>query len=145
MPGDGSEKTFLDRLRGESRQGVGRGLQRMARLVRGGAGLAQTLLARSKQGAESPLSERDLAKLEVLVARLGDLKGLPMKLGQMIAFLDSLSGADERGAALEAVDLTLTLLAHLEVREAGEDDQRRQPDATEQADEESHDVTLRTS
>jgi predicted unusual protein kinase regulating ubiquinone biosynthesis (AarF/ABC1/UbiB family) len=60
----------------------------MARLVRGGAGLAQTLSALSKQGAESPLSERDLAKLEVLVARLGDLKGLPMKLGQIMSYLE---------------------------------------------------------
>jgi hypothetical protein len=46
----------------------------MARLVRGGGGLARTILAGSKQGAESPLSERDLAKLDGLVARLGDLK-----------------------------------------------------------------------
>jgi predicted unusual protein kinase regulating ubiquinone biosynthesis (AarF/ABC1/UbiB family) len=60
----------------------------MARLVRGGAGLAQTVLARSKQGAETPLSERDVAKLEVLVARLGELKGLPMKLGQIMSYLE---------------------------------------------------------
>ena len=90
MPKDGSDETsrFLDRLRSESQQGVGRGLRRMARLVRGGAGLAQTILARSKQGAESPLSERDLAKLEVLVTRLGDLKGLPMKFGQIASYLE---------------------------------------------------------
>jgi len=90
MSKDGSDKTsrFLDRLRSESQQGVGRGLHRMVRLVRGGAGLAQTILARSKQGAESPLSERDLAKLEVLVARLGDLKGLPMKFGQIMSYLE---------------------------------------------------------
>jgi len=79
---------FLDRLRGESPHGVGRGLRRMARLVRGGAGLAQTLSARSAQGAESPLSKQDLAKLEALVARLGDLKGLPMKLGQVMSYLE---------------------------------------------------------
>src|SRR5215813_14032353 len=90
MPKDGSDKSssFLDRLRRESQQGVGRGLHRMGRLVRGGAGLAQTLLARSKQGAESPLSQRDLAKLEALVERLGDLKGLPMKLGQIMSYLE---------------------------------------------------------
>ena len=90
MPKDGSDNAsrFLDRLRGESQQGVGRGLHRMARLVRGGAGLAQTLLARSKQGAESHLSERDLAKLEVLVAQLGELKGLPMKFGQIMSYLE---------------------------------------------------------
>ena len=90
MPEDGSDKTsrFLDRLRSESRQGVGRGLHRMARVVRGGAGLAQTILTRSRQGQESPLSEHDLAKLEALVARLGDLKGLPMKLGQIMSYLE---------------------------------------------------------
>jgi predicted unusual protein kinase regulating ubiquinone biosynthesis (AarF/ABC1/UbiB family) len=90
MPKDGSDRTFpfLDRLRSESQQGVGRGLHRMARLVRGGAGLAQTLLVRSKQGAESPLSERELAKLEMLVTRLGDLKGLPMKFGQIMSYLE---------------------------------------------------------
>src|SRR6266581_2773089 len=90
MPKDESDKSsgFLDRLRGESQQGVGRGLRRMARLVRGGAGLVQTIRARSKHGAESPLSKRDLAQLEGLVARLGDLKGLPMKLGQIASYLE---------------------------------------------------------
>lgn len=103
MPKDESDKTsrFLDRLRSESQKGVGGGLHRMARVVRGGAGLAQTLLARSKQGAE--LSERDLAKLEVLVARLGDLKGLPMKFGQILSYLE-----------LDMPEEARRLLAHLQ-------------------------------
>src|SRR5262249_12406288 len=90
MPKDGSERTsrFLDTLRSDSQHGVGRGLTRMARLVRGGAGLASTLLARSKQGAASTMSERELAQLEALVARLGDLKGLPMKFGQIMSYLE---------------------------------------------------------
>lgn len=110
MPKDGSDKTsrFLDRLRSESRQGVGRGLGRMARLVRGGAGLAQTVLARSKQGAESPLSERDLAKLEALVARLGDLKGLPMKFGQIMSYLE-----------IDMPDEARRLFAHLQRQSPG--------------------------
>lgn len=56
--------------------------------MRGGAGLAQTILASSRQGADSPLSERDLAKLEVIVTRLGGLKGLPMKFGQIMSYLE---------------------------------------------------------
>jgi hypothetical protein len=68
MPKDGTDRTsrFLEMLRNDSQQGVGRGLHRMARLVRRGTGLASTLLARSKQGTESSLSERDLAQLESL-------------------------------------------------------------------------------
>ena len=54
-------------------------------------------------------------------------------------------GADEGGAPLECVDLALALLADFEVREAGRDDQRRQPDAAEQAHEEAHAPKLRTS
>jgi predicted unusual protein kinase regulating ubiquinone biosynthesis (AarF/ABC1/UbiB family) len=90
MANDRSDESsrFLARLRDDSRLGVGRGLHRTARFVRGGAGLAQSLMAYSKQGVDSPLSERDLAKLEVLVARLGDLKGLPMKLGQILSYLE---------------------------------------------------------
>jgi predicted unusual protein kinase regulating ubiquinone biosynthesis (AarF/ABC1/UbiB family) len=60
----------------------------MARLVRGGMGLASTLLARSKPGADSSMTERELAQIEELVARLGDLKGLPMKLGQILSYLE---------------------------------------------------------
>jgi predicted unusual protein kinase regulating ubiquinone biosynthesis (AarF/ABC1/UbiB family) len=108
MPDDGSDKPsrFLDRLRSDSRQGVGRGLHRMARLVRGGAGLAQTLLARSKQGTD--LTERDLAKLEALVERLGDLKGLPMKFGQILSYLE-----------LDLPDEARRLLAHLQRQSPG--------------------------
>ena len=98
---------FLEELRGESRQGVGRGLGRLARLVRGGTGLAHTLLAGPRGDAAPAMSARELARLEALVARLGALKGLPMKLGQIISYLE-----------LELPDEARRLFAHLQRRSA---------------------------
>jgi predicted unusual protein kinase regulating ubiquinone biosynthesis (AarF/ABC1/UbiB family) len=80
--------SFLERLRGESQKGPGRGLGRFARLVGGGAGLARRMFKAGKQGADGELTEHDIEKLEGLIKRLGDLKGLPMKFGQMVSYLD---------------------------------------------------------
>lgn len=83
---DDRDKRFLDALRNESKKGLGRGLGRFARFARGGAGLASRIL--SRRGSDAELSERDLRKLEALVTRLGDLKGLPMKIGQIMSYLE---------------------------------------------------------
>jgi predicted unusual protein kinase regulating ubiquinone biosynthesis (AarF/ABC1/UbiB family) len=76
---------FVAALRAESFRGPGRGIARMGRLVRGGAGLATTVLSASRRGE---LTERDLRGLETMVTRLGQLKGLPMKMGQIMSYLE---------------------------------------------------------
>jgi predicted unusual protein kinase regulating ubiquinone biosynthesis (AarF/ABC1/UbiB family) len=84
--GDDRDRRFFDALRNESDKGLGRGLGRFARLARGGAGLASRIL--SRRGSDATLTERDFRKLEALVLRLGDLKGLPMKFGQIMSYLE---------------------------------------------------------
>jgi predicted unusual protein kinase regulating ubiquinone biosynthesis (AarF/ABC1/UbiB family) len=79
---------FREALRKESTSEPGHGLGRFARLVRGGAGLATSVLSASRQGARASLDERDWQKLETLVTRLGELKGLPMKMGQIMGTLE---------------------------------------------------------
>lgn len=77
---------FIDKLRAEARRGPGSGLGRMARMVRGGAGLAAGVLR--ERGADAALSLRDVRRVEALVTRLGELKGLPMKFGQIMSYLE---------------------------------------------------------
>ncbi|MBN1605315.1 MAG: AarF/ABC1/UbiB kinase family protein [Polyangiaceae bacterium] len=79
---------FRSALRKESTSTPGHGLGRFARLVRGGAGLAAGVLSASRKGAEASLDERDWRKLETLVTQLGELKGLPMKMGQIMSTLE---------------------------------------------------------
>jgi predicted unusual protein kinase regulating ubiquinone biosynthesis (AarF/ABC1/UbiB family) len=79
---------FLTGLRRESTRGPGHGLGRFARLLRGGAGLASGVLSSSRRGAEATLDENDWRRLEALVTRLGELKGLPMKAGQIMSTLE---------------------------------------------------------
>lgn len=80
------DRDFLDTLRDESPRGPGRGLRRMARLLRGGSGLARRMM-RAGDGDVTP-DARELRKVEALVRQLGELKGLPMKFGQLISYLE---------------------------------------------------------
>ena len=77
---------FLAELRDVTSTGPGRGLRRAARLLRGGTGLARRILG--GRGGDVRLDAGDLRKVEALVLRLGELKGLPMKLGQILSYLD---------------------------------------------------------
>jgi predicted unusual protein kinase regulating ubiquinone biosynthesis (AarF/ABC1/UbiB family) len=85
---DSRKASFSDVLRGESKTGPGHGLSRFARLLGGGTGLARKMLQASRRGADAELGARDLRKVEALVRQLGDLKGLPMKLGQIASYLE---------------------------------------------------------
>lgn len=92
-------------LRSPSARGPGRGIKRLARFVRSGASLATSAIFAAGRGADAMLSERDLRSVEGLVARLGELKGLPMKVGQIMSYLE-----------LELPDETRHLLALLQTQ-----------------------------
>jgi predicted unusual protein kinase regulating ubiquinone biosynthesis (AarF/ABC1/UbiB family) len=80
-------KQFLDSLRSES--GHSRpvsGLGRIARTVRGAIGIASGVWSARRWRGE--LDDGDLDSIEQLVTRLGELKGLPMKIGQILGYLD---------------------------------------------------------
>lgn len=83
-----SVTSFLDALRRVSPRGPGRGLGRFARLVRGGAGLAAGVLRASRRGPGAAMGLREIRDLEKLVARLGELKALPMKMGQLMSYME---------------------------------------------------------
>jgi predicted unusual protein kinase regulating ubiquinone biosynthesis (AarF/ABC1/UbiB family) len=87
-PSDDRLERFARALREESERGPGRGLRRFARLLRGGAGLATSVLRAGRHGADAALSDGDLRGLEALTTRLGELKGLPMKMGQIMSYLE---------------------------------------------------------
>ncbi|MBN2361360.1 MAG: AarF/ABC1/UbiB kinase family protein [Deltaproteobacteria bacterium] len=87
-PSDERLKRFLETLRRPTAHGPGRGVKRLARFVRSGASLATSAFFSVGRGAETILTERDLHKIEGLVERLGELKGLPMKIGQIVSYLE---------------------------------------------------------
>ncbi|HOX44476.1 MAG TPA: AarF/ABC1/UbiB kinase family protein [Myxococcota bacterium] len=84
-PKDDRLERFTAELRDAPAPGPGAGLGRFARLLRGGLGLARSVAGRKSD--EGP-TEKDLAKIEALVTRLGALKGLPMKMGQIMSYLE---------------------------------------------------------
>jgi predicted unusual protein kinase regulating ubiquinone biosynthesis (AarF/ABC1/UbiB family) len=87
-PVDDRLRVFVEALRGESSRRPGKGLGRFARLVRGGTGLMARVLSASRLGSDATLGDAELEKLEALVMSLGELKGLPMKLGQVMSYLE---------------------------------------------------------
>lgn len=79
---------FVTSLRDETHRGPGRGVARMAHLMRGGAGMARRVLSARRGAEDRTPSARDIRRVEALVSRLGELKGLPMKFGQMVSYLE---------------------------------------------------------
>jgi predicted unusual protein kinase regulating ubiquinone biosynthesis (AarF/ABC1/UbiB family) len=80
-------RRFVEELRSDTgRAAPGKGLGRLVRTVRGAAGLAsRTWFSRGR----TELTDSDLASIEGLVTRLGELKGAPMKAGQILGFLEA--------------------------------------------------------
>ncbi len=78
---------FTDQLRSESNKGPGHGFGRFARLLGGGLGLARSIAKAGKNKDAEP-SDKDLLRMQELVTRLGTLKGLPMKFGQIMSYLE---------------------------------------------------------
>ncbi len=86
-PKDDRLSTFLEALREHSDKGPGRGLGRFVRLARGAAGLGLGVMFKAGN-PEAILDAREFNKLEALVTRLGELKGLPMKFGQIMSYVE---------------------------------------------------------
>jgi predicted unusual protein kinase regulating ubiquinone biosynthesis (AarF/ABC1/UbiB family) len=84
-PKDDRLERFTAELRDSPAPGPGAGLGRFARLLRGGLGLARSVAGRRR---DEGLTKKELAKIEALVTRLGALKGLPMKMGQIMSYLE---------------------------------------------------------
>jgi len=78
--------SFIERLRGDA--GDAKGTSTLARFLRTTTGAAKVATriwrARGREGLESA----DEAALEELVRQLGMLKGIPMKMGQLVGFLE---------------------------------------------------------
>lgn len=84
-PFDQILEKFVEGLRSSSSAPPSSRLGRILRNLRGGVGIAARVW-RSRGG--SVLERSDQASLEDLVARLGELKGVPMKVGQLMGFLE---------------------------------------------------------
>lgn len=84
-PFDQILENFVDGLRASSGGTPSTGLVRVFRNLQGGAGIAARVL---RSRGRPALASSDQASLEVLVSRLGELKGIPMKLGQFVGFLE---------------------------------------------------------
>ncbi len=79
---------FVEALRSDSERGPGSGLGRLSRFVRNGAGMATNVFFTSRRGADATLSAGDFRRIQTLVSGLGELKGLPMKFGQIFSYLE---------------------------------------------------------
>jgi predicted unusual protein kinase regulating ubiquinone biosynthesis (AarF/ABC1/UbiB family) len=86
-PADNTLADIAGRLRTESDAALGGGFGRFARLMRGGLGLARNVVSAAKRG-DGALDQKELRRIEGLVTRLGTLKGLPMKMGQIMSYLE---------------------------------------------------------
>jgi len=86
-PPDDQMEDFTERLRAESEAGPGKGFGRFTRLLGGGLGLARAVAKAGRTGEEGPTA-KDLEKMQAIVERLGTLKGLPMKFGQIMSYLE---------------------------------------------------------
>ncbi len=86
-PPDDQMDDFTERLRAESERGPGKGFGRFTRLLGGGLGLARAVAKAGRTGDEGT-SAKDLEKMQAIVERLGQLKGLPMKFGQIMSYLE---------------------------------------------------------
>jgi predicted unusual protein kinase regulating ubiquinone biosynthesis (AarF/ABC1/UbiB family) len=64
------------------------GVGRMARTARSALGIAARAWSARRRGEEEELGEADLRSIEKVIRQLGELKGVPMKLGQMLGYLE---------------------------------------------------------
>jgi predicted unusual protein kinase regulating ubiquinone biosynthesis (AarF/ABC1/UbiB family) len=82
------KQRFLEALRSDTEKGPGRGMRRLANFVRNGAGLATNVFLTRSRDEIAVLNARELRRIQKLVSGLGELKGLPMKIGQIMSYLE---------------------------------------------------------
>lgn len=81
-------EAFLGELRTPSERGLGHGFVRFARTARGAIGLTRGVLSASRRGSDWAFGDKEQRSIEALALRLGELKGLPMKMGQIMSYLE---------------------------------------------------------
>jgi predicted unusual protein kinase regulating ubiquinone biosynthesis (AarF/ABC1/UbiB family) len=77
-----------EQLLGTERAVARSGVERLWKTGRGAAGLAFSVLGGRLRGKGEGLGAADVHAVSQLVARLGELKGLAMKAGQMLGYID---------------------------------------------------------
>jgi predicted unusual protein kinase regulating ubiquinone biosynthesis (AarF/ABC1/UbiB family) len=95
---DQALSAFLERLRATVDRPVPTGgFSRMARTARSALGTAANVLLSRRGGEGGGLGDVDLRSMEKLVASLGELKGVPMKAGQILSYVDVSLPPETRG------------------------------------------------
>lgn len=83
-----SRAALRARLLGDARQLPTSALTRLWKSGRSAAGLAASALGQRLRGGDAGLAQVDLRAVRLLVERLGELKGLSMKAGQILGYID---------------------------------------------------------
>jgi predicted unusual protein kinase regulating ubiquinone biosynthesis (AarF/ABC1/UbiB family) len=86
-----------EQLLGTERPVVRSGLERLWKTGRGAAGLALSVVGGKLRGKGEGLEAADLRAVSQLVSRLGELKGLAMKAGQVLGYIDPTLPPELRG------------------------------------------------
>ena len=86
-----------EQLLGTERPVVRSGLERLWKTGRGAAGLALSVVGGKLRGKGEGLEAADLHAVSQLVSRLGELKGLAMKAGQVLGYIDPTLPPELRG------------------------------------------------
>jgi len=86
-----------EQLLGTERPVVRSGLERLWKTGRGAAGLALSVVGGTLRGKGEGLEAADLRAVSQLVSRLGELKGLAMKAGQVLGYIDPTLPPELRG------------------------------------------------
>ncbi|WP_143177796.1 ABC1 kinase family protein [Cystobacter ferrugineus] len=97
MKEDDQAKSLRERLLGTERTLTRSGAERLWKTGRGAAGLAFSALGGRLRGKGEGLGAADARAVAQLVSRLGELKGLAMKAGQILGYIDPTLPEELRG------------------------------------------------
>jgi len=86
-----------EQLLGTERPVVRSGLERLWKTGRGAAGLALSVVGGKLRGKGEGLEAADVRAVSQLVSRLGELKGIAMKAGQVLGYIDPTLPPELRG------------------------------------------------
>ncbi|HYO68603.1 MAG TPA: hypothetical protein VEU33_21230, partial [Archangium sp.] len=90
-------RLLREQLLGTERPVVRSGVERLWKTGRGAAGLALSVVGGKLRGKGEGLGAADVHAVSQLVSRLGELKGLAMKAGQVLGYIDPTLPPEIRG------------------------------------------------